>query len=244
MKVNNPISRYHLQINRKYKVLEVGGGHNPHTRSNIVVDKYLDDNTHRSGNLSVLKHQKFLHADGEQLPFTDNEFDYVICCHVLEHVPNPAKFIQEQTRVAKMGYMETPSLIGEYLAPKESHKWVLMEIDEKIVMYEKEKLGFNFPIDIGDVFLHYLPSNSLGYKLMLRSHQEIMTLNYQWRQDIDFLVNPEDEYYLKYFTQPWDKEVCKRILRQRSMTEEVAQTLKGILAIMKDVFKHKVLKLR
>src|SRR5215467_13052677 len=112
MKISTPRSRYQLSIKKTDYVLEVGGGHNPHPRSNVVVDKYVDDNTHRSNNLKVLPNQKFLQADGENLPFENKEFDYVICCHVLEHVPNPEKFVSEQSRVADKGYIETPSLIG------------------------------------------------------------------------------------------------------------------------------------
>lgn len=118
MRKSNPPSRFHLSIKKNDHVLEVGGGHNPHPRSNVVVDKFTDDNTHRAGNLKVLKNQRFLQADGESLPFRDKEFDYVICCHVLEHVENPIQFLSEQMRVANKGYIETPSLIGCYLSQK------------------------------------------------------------------------------------------------------------------------------
>ena len=39
MKVRNPKSRFDLNIKRTDKVLEVGGGHNPHPRSHVVEDK-------------------------------------------------------------------------------------------------------------------------------------------------------------------------------------------------------------
>ena len=82
MKIKNPKSRYHIKIPYKSKVLEVGGGHNPHRRSNVVVDKFIDSNFHRKADIKVLKHQKFLQADGENLPFKDQEFDFVFCNHV------------------------------------------------------------------------------------------------------------------------------------------------------------------
>ena len=142
MKIRTPKTYDDLLIKKKYNVLEVGGGNHPDRRANVVVDKYVDDNTHRSGNLVVLKNQKFLQADGEHLPFKDHEFDYVICRHVLEHVEDPIQFVKEQARVAKMGYLETPSLLGEYIAPKESHRWVIQDIDGKLVLYDKEYLNF------------------------------------------------------------------------------------------------------
>ena len=85
--------------------------------------------------LSSFKNQNFLKADGEDLPFKDNEFDYSICIHVLEHVENPDKFLQEQMRVAKKGYIETPSLIGEHLHPKKSHKWVILNINNILIKF-------------------------------------------------------------------------------------------------------------
>ena len=112
MKIKRPRSRFDLSIKKNDYVLEVGGGHNPHPRSNVVVDKFVDDNTHRAHDLKVLPKQKFVHADGENIPFKELEFNYVICCHVLEHVEDPRKFVSEQTRVASKGYIETPSLIG------------------------------------------------------------------------------------------------------------------------------------
>ncbi len=92
MKLRNPKHRFDLNIKRGDKVLEVGGGHNPHYMANVVCDKFVDSNYHRSGDIKVLKNQKFLQADGEKLPFEDKEFDYVICCQVLEHVPDPVSF--------------------------------------------------------------------------------------------------------------------------------------------------------
>jgi SAM-dependent methyltransferase len=241
MKIKTPASRYHLSIKKNDYVLEVGGGHNPHPRSNVVVDKYVDDNTHRARDLKVLPKQKFFQADGENLPFKDREFDYTICCHVLEHVPDPVKFVNEQTRVSGRGYIETPSLIGCYLSPKKSHKWVILDIDDKIVMYDKELIGFNPPLDLGHLFLRYLPSHAIGFKILQRTHPEIMTMNYEWKDNVDLLVNPQDNYYLKYFKEPWGKEFCDKFITQRSMTGEAKASVAAFYDIIKAVFKSKVL---
>lgn len=243
MKLTNPKNSGHLSILKKYRVLEVGGGNFPHKKAHVVVDKFVDSNFHRSGNLKVLKHQKFIQADGEQLPFKDKEFDYVICKHVLEHIENPQAFINEQTRVAPMGYMETPSLLGEYLAPKISHNWIVQDIDGKLVMYDKEHLNFTAWQDFGVVFLNHLPENSLGYKILQRTHASIMTTNYEWRDDIEFLINPPDSYYLDHFTKPWDEKMTKKlILSQPSYSKEVVSTILAAFDIMRCVIKSKILK--
>ena len=242
MKLRNPINRDDLRLKKTYRIIEVGGGHNPHPRSNVVVDKYVDSNYHRSGDLKVYKNQQFLCADGENLPFEDKSFDYAICCQVIEHVEDPIKFSKEQARVAKAGYMETPSLIGEYLAPKESHKWVILEIDEKIVMYEKDKVGFTSSRDYGHLFLDYLPKQSLGYKLMQRTHSGMMSVNYEWKDDIDVLVNPDSSYYYDFFTKPWDDKTCKLFITNRSLSKELGSSVYAFMSICKSVFNSRVLK--
>ncbi len=243
MKVRNPKTRFDLEIKTRYKVLEVGGGHDPHPRSNIVVDKYAGDlNRHRCGDLKLYANQEFIEADGETLPFKDKSFDYSICSHVLEHVINPDKFIEEQARVSKMGYMETPSLIGEYIMPKQSHKWVILEIDNKLVLYDKSLIDFQAPLNFGYLFLDFLPKHSLGYKILQRTQPNLTTVNYEWKDNIDYLVNPDDQYYLDFFTKPWEKSVCDRMIVQHTLPRETLNAFLAFAGICKSVFKSKVLK--
>ncbi|OYX28327.1 MAG: SAM-dependent methyltransferase [Flavobacteriales bacterium 32-35-8] len=44
-------------------------------------------------------------ADICNLPFEDNSFDIILCNHVLEHIPNDSKAMQELYRVMKVGGM-------------------------------------------------------------------------------------------------------------------------------------------
>ena len=117
MKTDSPYDRGDIHINKNDKVLEIGPGHNPTYRSNVIAEKFIDTNYHRCGDVKIYPHQTFVHADGEKLPFKDKEFDYVICNQVLEHVEHPEAFVKELCRVARRGYIETPSLLGVYLFP-------------------------------------------------------------------------------------------------------------------------------
>lgn len=242
MKVNNPSSRLKLNIPAGARVLDVGSGHNPHPRANVVVDKFVDDNYHRAGSLKVLNKQEFINADGENLPFKDNEFDFVMSNHVLEHVDHPDKFLNELSRVGKYGYIETPSLIGEHLIPKPSHKWLLLDIDDKLIIVGKDRVHFKTSHDFGLLFLNYFQHHSVGYKILQRTHHQMLTVNYQWKDKIDYVLEPDDDYYLKYFTRAWDESLFNIIMPQRTMKNEMVKALQATFDIIRSVIKSKILK--
>jgi len=242
MKLRSPKDRLSLKINRNAKVLDVGGGQNPHPRANIVIDKFTDDNFHRSGNLKVLKGQEFVYADGENLPFKDKEFDYVICCHVLEHVDDPTKFLSELFRVGKKGYIETPSLIGEVLASRISHKWILHEVNDKLYIIEKSKINFTVGYYLGWLFENYLPKNSIGYKIMTRTHPNLLTIRIEWDNNFEFEVEPTDPEIRKYFVEEWKEEWASNFFQKRSLVGEVFASLKAFVDIAISVFKSKIIK--
>ncbi|GAA4841839.1 class I SAM-dependent methyltransferase [Algivirga pacifica] len=234
MKINNPASRWALSIRPKDRVLDVGGGNHPHPRANVIVDKYEDDDTHRNGNLKVYRHQEFINADGESLPFEDNAFDYVICCHVMEHVPHPDQLLHELSRVSKRGYIEVPSLLGEFLAPKDSHEWVSLEIDNKIVCVRKNDIGMNqVRFDFGELFLYQLQKQSLAYKLLLRTEPNLMTVRYEWQDEIEVIVDPQDERLRRYFTTPWGQQQIMEQFPKRQLPKEMLDTCKAFFNLCK-----------
>src|SRR5579872_937201 len=242
MKLRNPKSRFDLNIGRNERVLEVGGGHNPNPRSNVVVDKFTDTNYHRSGDIKVLAKQTFLQADGENLPFKDKEFDYVICCQVLEHVENPVKFLSEQFRVAKRGYIETPSLLGEYLFPRESHKWILHEHKDVLYLVDKKKLGFQSGYDMGELIQLYLPTHSIGFKILERTHPNLFTIRIEWESDFKYVVEPGDPEIRKYFSGKWQESWGDEFFPPRSLWQEFKASSAAMREISKGVFRSRFLK--
>jgi SAM-dependent methyltransferase len=242
MKTRNPKTRFDLTIKRSDRVLEVGGGHNPHPRSNVIVDKFVESNFHRSGDIKVMKHQQFLNADGENLPFKDKEFDYVICCQVLEHVENPVRFLSEQFRVAKRGFIETPSLIGEYLFPRESHKWILHEHNDVLYLVDKKKMNFTFGYDLTELIQDYLPRHSIGFKIVERTYPNLETIRIEWEHDFNYVVEPTDPEILKFFSGKWKQEWSDSFFPRKTMTQEFRETMSAFMDISKSVFRSKVLK--
>ncbi|HVX26699.1 MAG TPA: methyltransferase domain-containing protein [Parafilimonas sp.] len=242
MKVKNPKSRFNLSIAKTDRVLEVGGGHNPHARANVLVDKFTDSNYHRSGDIKILKHQQFVAADGEDLPFEDNEFDYVICCQVLEHVENPEKFLSEQFRVAQRGYIETPSLLGEYLFPKESHKWILHEHKDVLYIVDKKKINFRFGYDLGELFQEYLPKHSIGFKIAERTHPNLFTIRIEWDTNFKYVVEPTQPEILKFFHCKWNLNWADDFFPKKTIAREFMDSITAFTDISRNVFRSKVLR--
>ena len=236
MKISTPNSRRNLHIKKHYRVLEVGPGNNPTYRANVLVEKYPGDNTHRSGDCRVFPHQKLVVGAGEGLPFADKEFDYVICNHVLEHSTDPSTFLKELMRVAKAGYIETPSMLGELLFPKEAHRHVVQVINDKLVVYEKRMMPGNYANNYGELFLNYLPYQSLPFKLLYFTEKELMHVRYEWKDDIDYLINPRDEYYSAFFLRKWNRKMVETLFPPRKFPSEIIRTFKALWNIACDKF--------
>ena len=75
---------------------------------------------------SVVNKSSLQTASAQELPFEDGVFNVVIIKHIVEHLPNPEKAINEIGRVmAKDGYLilATPNL-GSLLKPWKGEKWI------------------------------------------------------------------------------------------------------------------------
>lgn len=234
MKISTPKSREDLHIKQHYKVLEIGPGQNPTARADVLVEKFLDYDKHRCGSLRIYPHQRLVNAAAEALPFADKEFDYVICNQVLEHSDDPAQFLREIVRVGKGGYIETPSLLGEWLFPKQSHRYVVLSIGDKLVLYDKRRVPGNYGNDYGELFLNYLPYQSLPYKLLPFTEGELMHVRYEWKDDIDFLINPTDPYYSKFFLEKWDREMVRTLFPPRGLFTELGRTSRAAFHVLGD----------
>jgi L-malate glycosyltransferase len=107
-------------------VLDVGSGHQPHRRANVLLDKYPENTIHRTTQQIVRPPTKeFIVGDALAMPFQNKSFDFIIASHIAEHVDDPLQFCRELSRVGKGGYIETPGPLTEYLMPTPSHRWIV-----------------------------------------------------------------------------------------------------------------------
>jgi Methyltransferase domain len=87
-------------------VVEVGPGSMPFSRATEFIDWQLWPNL-------VDKRIHCLDLNKDSLPYADKSVDFIYCRHTLEDIYNPFWLCREMQRVAKAGYIETPSPLSE-----------------------------------------------------------------------------------------------------------------------------------
>lgn len=175
-----------LPIDAKSLVLDVGSGSNPYPRADILLDR-LTGAEHRCGQ-SMMIDRPTIFADAARMPFKDKAFDFVIASHILEHMSDPALFLQEMQRVAKAGYIETPNAIFERLSPYNIHCTEVLEINGVLHIHKKKHA-------IEDSYLgtkNILSDTTPWGKLMFKS-PDLFHVRYVWRNSIKYEIdNPSD----------------------------------------------------
>ena len=168
--VNNFLKKENL------KVLDIGCGYSPNEYANVIAD--VQDFS------SFYQERDFVQILGNELPFKDKEFDFVVTSHVIEHVDSPELFIKEIVRVGKSGYIEVPTKLEDNLVfeNKKAHLWHLEfdDIDQQLII--KKKIQVFEPIltvSAINKFRKYF-SDSLIIQLL-------------WKDKIDFKIIPDNE---------------------------------------------------
>ncbi|MGN6565628.1 MAG: methyltransferase domain-containing protein [Thermomicrobiales bacterium] len=195
-------------------VLEIGSGDRPNPRSDVLVDRYIEDNTERGGNLKI--DRPLVVADAHQLPFKDKSFDYVVCYHILEHMDDPAQFIREITRVGKRGWIQSPSEIAEKLFHWPFHRWYVNLVDGRLILHPLQHAPAGEE-NFGDLF-DYLYAHNPRFARFSRSMPALFYVDYAWEDTIDFEIRDHS---------PLDLHDRARLLQLVRPQESWSQVLKG-----------------
>ena len=129
-----------LSKNPNWKILDIGCGYNANKYANVISDiQDLSD---------FYKDKKFIQLKDKRLPFKDNEFDYVITSHVMEHVEELDFFINEIMRISSSGYIELPTKLEDNLVfeNKKEHIWQMDFNDVENKLLINKKIQFFEPI--------------------------------------------------------------------------------------------------
>ena len=179
------LRRLHCPVSPEALVLEVGSGGNPLPRANVLADAYLST---RERHWAPLRADRpIVLAAGENLPFKDKAFDFVIACHVLEHSADPDRFLSELQRVAKAGYIETPDAFMERINPYRDHRLEVTVRDGELVIRKKTA----WRADPETVELYEHRAKPLMTRKVMPRHPEEFHVRYYWRDRIRWKVlNP------------------------------------------------------
>ncbi|PIS09588.1 hypothetical protein COT75_00060 [Candidatus Beckwithbacteria bacterium CG10_big_fil_rev_8_21_14_0_10_34_10] len=180
-------------------VLEIGSGHNPHPRSNILVDRYLTKVDERSG-FKIKNDRPLVIASGEKLPFLDNSFDYIIANQVIEHVENPRLFCQELSRVGKRGLIICPHAVREEIFGWQHHLWWIFS--------EKNTLNFYSKLtkDKKRSFFHKLYQNKTFFRQFCNRQENKLNIYLHWKKKIKIKVHLAP-----------DKTLMKKVRKEASL---------------------------
>ena len=160
-----------LLSNPDWHILDIGCGYNANKFANVICD--VQDLSNHYLN------KKFIKLTEIKLPFKNNEFDFVIASHVIEHVEDVEFFIKELERVSKKGYIELPTMLEDNLVfeNRKDHLWHMDFDDVENTLLISKKLQYFEPIltvssakRLNEIFrkslvLELLWENSIDYKI-------------------------------------------------------------------------------
>ena len=160
-----------LNNNTNWKILDIGCGYTAHKNANVVCDiQDLSD---------FYKDKKFIRLNGDILPFKDNEFDFVVASHVIEHVKDVVFFIKELERVSSKGYIELPTILEDNLVfeNKNDHLWHMEFDDINYELVVSKKIQYLEPI-----------ITVSSAKKFLKYFRQSLVLELYWENSIDFKI--------------------------------------------------------
>lgn len=140
---------YLMNIKLSDMVLEIGPGTCPYWRSDVLADRFEDnetvDRSQFGGGPQVTAGKPFVLLDGPCLPFADKQFDYLICSQVLEHVPADElpELISEFSRVARHIYIEVPRPVFDITYDFDVHLNFIDIVGDEIVYIPKRETAIS-----------------------------------------------------------------------------------------------------
>lgn len=162
---------------RNNLVLEVGSGHNPHVRADVLCDRYLADDTHRSSGVNL--DRPFVVGDAANLPFRSGSFDSILSSHMIEHLPDPEGFFGEASRVARAGRFRAPSALREMILGDPQHVWsISYDQDGGLVFVPKSEPLLN--PELQAAFWSGIARDIQSFDRFLLDNWDVLEIVYDW----------------------------------------------------------------
>lgn len=172
---------------RRFRTLEIGSGNAPDPRADVLVDRFLWDDTERARNEPIRwDGRPLIVADGAALPFAAKSFDLVLAIGVLEHAEDPARLLDEMSRVGRRGLVHVPTTFAERIFYRPFHKFTFALDGDSLVIRRK-----NFPDVFGGLF-DYLAHFDPDFMRFARNNRELFNLVYEWAGRPSYRVEDYD----------------------------------------------------
>tara|TARA_B110000037_G_scaffold2314_1_gene2744 strand:+ start:383 stop:994 length:612 start_codon:yes stop_codon:yes gene_type:complete len=170
-----------LSLNPAWKILDIGCGYNANKFASVICDVQDLSNYYPD--------KKFTKLIEKKLPFKNNEFDFVIASHVMEHVEDVEFFIKELDRIANQGYIELPTKLEDNLVfeNKKDHLWH-MDFDdvENNLLITKKTQYFEPVITVSTA------------KKLNEIFRKSLVLELFWEDKIDYkIIKTEEKNFVK-----------------------------------------------
>ena len=206
-----------LEENRnKWKILDIGCSVDAIEYAHTTADIQNLDNFYKN------KNKEFVLIQSKDLPFKDNQFDFVYASHVIEHVEDVGYFIKELQRISKQGYIELPTMLEDNIILSENnikdHKWFFKFDDVNNILLAERKKQLIEPFITHGVLFGSLRKN----------FRSSLVLELFWENEID--------YEFKNFTVPSKKtffiQIIKKYLSYLIRTNKLISSILLILLIL------------
>jgi len=165
-----------LPVSKNQLVLEIGSGHSPHPRADILCDRFLINDQQRQKRPLVIDRPLVI-GIGERLPFKNKSFAFIYCAQVLEHSKKPLLFIKELSRVGKRGLMVMPSIVRERLFGWSYHRWYFWQKGKKLFGVKKNKKENHL---LGKI-THSLFAKTLWFRRQVSEKERELNIYYFWK---------------------------------------------------------------
>lgn len=185
--IHNEIQRFwSWGISRNDFVAEIGSGHDPHWRSDLLIDKFVGDSTERpGGSASLSRDRALVVGDAVRLPLKDKSVDFLIARNIVEHIPKVESFLTEMMRVSHRGYITCPSRLAEKVFGWNFHAWFVSSENECLILQAKDYPIFDS--ELSSVF-HELFAKDRSFRKFYQRNQSLFVTEYLWRDSISFRV--------------------------------------------------------
>ena len=161
-----------LKENPSWNILDIGCGYTANKYATTVADVQDLSNFY--------KEKKFIRITDKKLPFRDDEFDFVVTSHVIEHVEDFQFFISEIERITKQGYIELPTRLGDNIVfenLKDHIWWFKYDDDLNSLLVSKKN-------QILEPFVTVSTAKNLE-----KIFRESLVMEIFWKDKIDFKID-------------------------------------------------------